>query len=107
VVTCSGVSFTHGSNDGQKSIGLIMLTVIGMMPATFSLNPELSGGDLRAIVRAAGQTVPLIREYGDGERDIAVADAGRIGQLLGQVEAMTDVPDPERSRLRDAVYHVN
>lgn len=30
VLTCSGVTFSHGSNDGQKSIGLIMLTIIGI-----------------------------------------------------------------------------
>src|SRR6201996_8618819 len=31
VLTCTGVSFAHGTNDGQKSIGLIMLTIIGLM----------------------------------------------------------------------------
>jgi PiT family inorganic phosphate transporter len=34
ILTCTGVSFSHGTNDGQKSIGLIMLTIIGLMPAT-------------------------------------------------------------------------
>jgi phosphate/sulfate permease len=34
------VSFAHGSNDGQKSIGLIMPTIIGIMPAAFSFSPE-------------------------------------------------------------------
>lgn len=34
ILTCTGVSFAHGTNDGQKSIGLIMLTIIGLMPAT-------------------------------------------------------------------------
>jgi len=40
ILTCSSVSFAHGTNDGQKSIGLIMLTVIGIFPATYALNPE-------------------------------------------------------------------
>ena len=35
IATCTGVSFAHGTNDGQKSIGLIMLTIIGLLPATF------------------------------------------------------------------------
>ena len=32
-----GVSFVHGSNDGQKGIGLIMLVLIGIVPANFCL----------------------------------------------------------------------
>jgi PiT family inorganic phosphate transporter len=39
ILTCSGVSFAHGTNDGQKSIGLTMLTIIGLFPATYALNP--------------------------------------------------------------------
>jgi phosphate/sulfate permease len=38
ILTCTGVSFAHGSNDGQKGIGLIMLILIGLVPATFALN---------------------------------------------------------------------
>jgi PiT family inorganic phosphate transporter len=38
LLTCTGVSFAHGSNDGQKGMGLIMLIVIGMAPATYALN---------------------------------------------------------------------
>jgi inorganic phosphate transporter, PiT family len=35
ILTCTGVSFSHGTNDGQKSIGLIMLTIIGLLPADY------------------------------------------------------------------------
>jgi PiT family inorganic phosphate transporter len=38
VLTCTGVSFSHGSNDGQKGMGLIMLILIGIMPAAYALN---------------------------------------------------------------------
>ncbi|MFZ4713388.1 MAG: inorganic phosphate transporter [Bacteriovoracaceae bacterium] len=38
IFTCSGVSFSHGSNDGQKGVGLIMLVLIGIVPAKFSLD---------------------------------------------------------------------
>jgi PiT family inorganic phosphate transporter len=107
ILTCSGVSFAHGSNDGQKSIGLIMLTVIGIMPATFSLNPELPPASLPAIVHAAGQAVPLIRQDGDDEKYLAASDAALISQRLSGVKSLMDVPEADRSRLRDAVYHVN
>lgn len=107
ILTCSGVSFAHGSNDGQKSIGLIMLTIIGITPAAFSLNPEVSSGSLPAIVQAADQAVPLIQKFGDDEKDLAVNDARRVSQRLQGIKAMSDVPDADRSGLRDAVYHVN
>ncbi len=38
VLTCTGVSFAHGSNDGQKGMGLIMLILIGIAPVAFALN---------------------------------------------------------------------
>jgi inorganic phosphate transporter, PiT family len=41
VVTCTGVSFAHGSNDGQKGMGLIMLILIGSVPTTYALNRAL------------------------------------------------------------------
>ena len=40
VASAMGVSFVHGSNDGQKGIGLIMLVLIGLAPAQFVLNLE-------------------------------------------------------------------
>jgi PiT family inorganic phosphate transporter len=53
IVTCTGVSFAHGTNDGQKSIGLIMLTIIGLMPASYALNVEMTH---EQIEQAASQT---------------------------------------------------
>jgi len=38
VLTCTGVSFAHGSNDGQKGMGLIVLILVGIIPATFALD---------------------------------------------------------------------
>ena len=55
VPTCTGVSLSHGSNDGQKSIGLIMLTIIGLLPAVFGLNPE----DGMEVVVSMHETTPV------------------------------------------------
>ena len=41
VLTCTGVSFAHGSNDGQKGMGLIMLILIGAVPTAYALNRAL------------------------------------------------------------------
>jgi len=38
ILTCTGVSFGHGSNDGQKGMGLIMLILIGTVPTAYALN---------------------------------------------------------------------
>ena len=38
ILTCTGVSFAHGSNDGQKGMGLIMLILVGTMPIAYALN---------------------------------------------------------------------
>jgi len=42
IVTCTGVSFSHGSNDGQKGVGLVMLILIGIVPAHFALDRSRS-----------------------------------------------------------------
>src|SRR6202000_3394115 len=42
ILTCTGVSLAHGTNDGQKSIGLIMLTIIGLMPMSYALDVEMT-----------------------------------------------------------------
>src|SRR6202035_1255458 len=36
--TCGGVSYAHGSNDGQKGMGLIMLILVGTVPTAYALN---------------------------------------------------------------------
>jgi inorganic phosphate transporter, PiT family len=41
ILTCTGVSFAHGSNDGQKGMGLIMLILIGTVPMAYALNRAL------------------------------------------------------------------
>ncbi len=52
VATCSGVSFAHGSNDGQKGVGLIMLILIGLVPAQFALDRGQSPKEFHAITEA-------------------------------------------------------
>jgi inorganic phosphate transporter, PiT family len=41
ILTCTGVSYAHGSNDGQKGMGLIMLILIGTVPTAYALNRSL------------------------------------------------------------------
>ena len=46
IVSAIGVSYSHGANDGQKGIGLIMLVLIGVAPAGFVVNMNSSGYDI-------------------------------------------------------------
>ncbi len=80
ILTCSGVSFSHGTNDGQKSIGLIMLTIIGLMPATFALNPMDAEG-IKSLPQYATQAAPLVERYASGAKD--ALDAARRLQKAG------------------------
>ncbi len=75
ILTCASVSFSHGTNDGQKSIGLIMLTIIGLMPAAYALNPQASDG-IRKLGALAGEASPLIENYGGDQKRFAL-QAGR------------------------------
>jgi inorganic phosphate transporter, PiT family len=117
ILTCSGVSFAHGTNDGQKSIGLIMLTIIGLFPATYALNPEgrLSLNDMAGIMRDAE---PLIRDYGDDQKIAALGFAAAIEQEAGKpdserapekpkLEAGPNAPTARRrASIRDDIYQV-
>jgi PiT family inorganic phosphate transporter len=42
LLTCTGVSFSHGSNDGQKGVGLLMLILIAIVPAKFAIDHEVN-----------------------------------------------------------------
>ncbi len=46
ILSAIGVSFSHGANDGQKGIGLIMLVLIGVAPAGFVVNMNATGYDI-------------------------------------------------------------
>ena len=53
LLTCTGVSFAHGSNDGQKGMGLIMLILIGTMPTAYALNRSMSEENIAQLTSAA------------------------------------------------------
>src|SRR5262249_17256130 len=48
ILTCTGVSFAHGSNDGQKGMGLIMLILIGTVPIAYALNRSMPDTEIAA-----------------------------------------------------------
>jgi inorganic phosphate transporter, PiT family len=60
ILTCSGVSFFHGSNDGQKGMGLIMLILIGVAPTAYALNRALPDGQMAAFSQNSGAASKII-----------------------------------------------
>lgn len=56
ILTCTGVSFAHGSNDGQKGMGLIMLILIGCIPTAYALNSAMTANEATAYVALAEKT---------------------------------------------------
>ncbi|MGH9562726.1 MAG: inorganic phosphate transporter, partial [Terracidiphilus sp.] len=51
--TCTGVSYFHGSNDGQKGMGLIMLILIGTVPTAYALNHNVSQAEVQSFIAAS------------------------------------------------------
>jgi len=60
LLTCTGVSFSHGSNDGQKGVGLVMLILIAIVPGYFTLNLSKNTADVREHVSVVHTIVSKI-----------------------------------------------
>src|SRR5271156_2390749 len=63
VLTCTGVSFAHGSNDGQKGMGLIMLILIGTVPTAYAVNHAVTYGQTQDFVAVSTQTAAALGNY--------------------------------------------
>ena len=59
-LTCTGVSYAHGSNDGQKGLGLIMLVLAGIIPGFYAVNPRLPDSDFAQLAVMSQNVTPLI-----------------------------------------------
>jgi inorganic phosphate transporter, PiT family len=63
MLTCTGVSFFHGSNDGQKGMGLIMLILIGTVPTTYALNHAVTARQTQDFIAVSEQTANTLNKY--------------------------------------------
>jgi inorganic phosphate transporter, PiT family len=73
VVTCTLVSFFHGSNDGQKGMGLIMLILIGTVPTAYALNHAVSARDIQDFIAASERAAVIVEAHTD--KNAVVGDA--------------------------------
>ncbi|KAA8997393.1 inorganic phosphate transporter PitA [Affinibrenneria salicis] len=65
ILSAVGVSFSHGANDGQKGIGLIMLVLIGVAPAGFVVNMNSTGYDIARTRDAVIHLQQYYQQHGD------------------------------------------
>jgi PiT family inorganic phosphate transporter len=65
-LTCTLVSFFHGSNDGQKGMGLIMLILIGVAPTAYALNRAVPDSAMPAFVSKAEAASAVIKAHAAG-----------------------------------------
>jgi PiT family inorganic phosphate transporter len=63
VLTCTGVSFAHGSNDGQKGMGLIMLILVGTVPTAYALNHAVTHKQSDDFIAVSQQAAGVLSKY--------------------------------------------
>jgi len=63
VLTCTGVSYAHGSNDGQKGMGLIMLILIGTVPTAYALNHDVSQAEVQSFIAASVEAGQILDRH--------------------------------------------
>ena len=66
ILTCTLVSFFHGSNDGQKGMGLIMLILIGVAPTAYALNRAPPEGHAAQFITSAHAASKIVEAHGAG-----------------------------------------
>ena len=76
VLTCTRVSFAHGSNDGQKGMGLVMLILVGILPGTYALRMDMATAVIRQVAADARPAVAVLERHAGG-RVLAEDEAAR------------------------------
>jgi PiT family inorganic phosphate transporter len=106
VLTCTGVSLAHGSNDGQKGVGLIMLILIGLLPSWYVLDAAASPARIERAVEAASRVEDLLsRKVADAPSpdgdlpELRSLLAEVRGHLLGRT-SLSSIPLKQRQQVR-------
>jgi inorganic phosphate transporter, PiT family len=66
ILTCTGVSFAHGSNDGQKGMGLIMLILIGTVPTAYALNRAVPAHHVETFIATSAAASKVVDAKASG-----------------------------------------
>ncbi|MFO1057046.1 MAG: inorganic phosphate transporter [Dongiaceae bacterium] len=130
VLTCTGVSFAHGSNDGQKGMGLIMLILIGTVPTTYALNRAVRADEVTAFAAASARAEAVLERAAGGatlpagdprpavdrlvtSRRLAPDSMPAVARLVGEIAAevagyrsLAAVPPQLTGNIRNDMYLV-
>ena len=131
LLTCTGVSFAHGSNDGQKGMGLIMLILIGTVPTAYALNHAVSAKESQDFIAVSAMAADTLGHYadagasvaGDGReevttyvrsRELAPTTVPALRQLVGAVghdmaiyKELRNVPAAKTRNFRNDMYLIS
>jgi len=104
VATCCGVSFAHGSNDGQKGVGLVMLILIGLVPAGLSVDMTAGPDRLERTTKGPEAITAIVRDHhGKATEKNAQKTLGQLDEihkLLENRKSASDIPRDDRFKLR-------
>ena len=78
ITTCSLVSFFHGSNDGQKGIGLMMIALMTFMPLQYSLSPDFDAAKVQQQLTNIQSALPLA----DAGAQYAPKELGKTAETI-------------------------
>ena len=104
VLTCTGVSWAHGSNDGQKGQGLLMLILIGVLPGTYALQMQSSPQTIQAVVVSSQQTADALGKKSPG---VTLSNEDADKELSGYIKSdgkFSDKTFPALAEKTHAVY---
>jgi inorganic phosphate transporter, PiT family len=130
ILTCTGVSFAHGSNDGQKGMGLIMLILVGIVPTAYALNRAIPPGATQDFVVISREAANTLDRYvspaavtGDPRDEIALYIQDHkftpttmlslrqiindIGDEMAQYSDLARVPETQVRNFRNDMYLVS
>jgi PiT family inorganic phosphate transporter len=83
VLTCTGVSFAHGSNDGQKGMGLIMLVLVGILPGRYALRMDTEPAAIRQVAAAIRPAVQVLERRAGGGQVSRTRAGAELARYLG------------------------
>ncbi len=106
ITTCTLVSFFHGSNDGQKGVGLLMLVLITFLPARFALNPDTTPAQLRTLLLTTEKLLQQTRQSTPAQATRLRQAERATSQLRQQVQKHQGVQTREQYALRREFQHL-
>ena len=104
LATCGGVSFAHGSNDGQKGMGLILLVLIGFLSGHYALDP--THPEKAAAVQDAAVRIDAVLVDRDVPTEVRTALAEIRRDTEGRA-ALGEIPADQRWNIRRSILLVN